>query len=223
MVDLGAPANFVNFAAANPGATVSMNFGTFGNGFSSFFGTSSSTGLSTADLTTAYTSSWASLSSPLSWSVFGDNAVTSTLYGTFSGTPANRQLTGAQNTIISRLNTEDGSFFGATSLTSPGAANLTDPYSIALRNGNPGSFTKDYNSLSQSTETLVPGSGSLGAQLYVMAPGSGVGTSIGSFSLGSDGNLTFTAAVPEPSTFGLLSLAGAGWLGMIRRRRAMVA
>jgi hypothetical protein len=228
MVDLGAPANFVSFASTDPGSTVSLAYGSFGAGYSSFFGSNQNVGLSVNDLITAYGSSWATQSNTLSWSVFGYGS-SSTLYGSFSGTVANRGSTSTQNGIISKLQTEDSSFLGSTTtMQSPEANNLTDPYSIALSNGNPGTYSKNYNSLSQSTETVVPISGTDTAQLWIVPTNAGGGAppaadDIGTLTFGSNGNLTFTAAgsVPEPSTVGLLGLAGAGWLGMLRRRRSV--
>ncbi|MGI9173654.1 MAG: PEP-CTERM sorting domain-containing protein [Chthoniobacterales bacterium] len=45
----------------------------------------------------------------------------------------------------------------------------------------------------------------------------------GTFALDSTGNILFTAAVPEPSTYALLGLGGIAAIGALMRRRARLA
>jgi hypothetical protein len=56
--------------------------------------------------------------------------------------------------------------------------------------------------------------------MYELQPGSGNGAFLGSFQISSGGDVSFNAgAAPEPSSLAILA-AGAGLLGMLRRRRA---
>ena len=63
------------------------------------------------------------------------------------------------------------------------------------------------------------GTGGVILDFYTVAPGSGAAAYEGTFSIDNNANVTFTAAVPEPSSIAAL-LAGFAVLGGIRRRKA---
>jgi len=50
----------------------------------------------------------------------------------------------------------------------------------------------------------------------------GTGTTLGTFSVASNGDVSFISseAIPEPSTYAMLGVGAAGFIGMMRRRRA---
>lgn len=61
------------------------------------------------------------------------------------------------------------------------------------------------------------GTGLVRSDLYELIPGSGAGTYLGYFEFSGSGSMDFVAAVPEPSSFGLLISAGV--LGLAFRRK----
>jgi hypothetical protein len=200
----------------------------------------SSAGLSVFDLRTAYgngttDASWNTISD-LAWSVAGASGgasnnilyvTTPTAIDTLTRAAAATQNTGAKT----RLDQIRQGISGlASTPNSPQSAvvSISDPnvsYSEGIRNGNPGSFTSDYNytnwgSGAQTTEGLVVSSGASNLDFFRVRSGSGTETSTSFFSLGSDGTFTYTV-VPEPSTAVLVALASAALVGLRRRRQSV--
>jgi len=219
-VDLGPATSFLSVPA---GQTIQLNLG------GAYYG--STGGLSDKDLQIQYgdgstDSSWNSRSD-LVWSVAGTNGAAGgdTLYATFPGSANNRASSSTQSTPANRITTEYSTLSGQASLTSPQAAAISSSqsgsYSVQIRNGNPGTFSKDYNYFTPTTETGVVSSGTATSAFYALPAGSGAATDLGTFALGSNGTFTYTAAaVPEPSTFAAIGL-GAGILLLARRRASL--
>ena len=216
-VDLGQYSQFTGLA---PGTELNLNL----NG--TYYG--STGGLSASDISTVFGSNWNTLTD-LVWSVAGQNGSgqsTTDLYVTFTpadGATVNQASGSTQNTAGARLRTELGGLSGATSLTSPQAGEI--PVSLTSQNNYSGAIrgtgvTKDYGYFSKSTEALVTSAGSSSLDLFAeIHGGSGAGTDLGTFSLDSAGDLSFTAAaVPEPSTYATALLGGATLL-LVRRRQ----
>lgn len=220
-VDLGLASNFVTFATNNPGGTLNLDL----NG--AYYGANG--GLAVADLTSVYGDNWNSNSS-LVWSVAGvtnQGAPSVNLFLTFPGTPDNRSSAATyNNTASGRINGVRVGLNGATALTGPTsgqiASTLSSSYSVEIRNGNPGSYSKDYNFLTHSTESGVVSDGSISLELYQYTAGSGAPTDLGTFTLGSNGDLAFTAAIPEPSTYAMFAIGGFGILFLYRRGNRMI-
>jgi hypothetical protein len=93
--------------------------------------------------------------------------------------------------------------------------------SVAGANGNYS------NSFSYLTQANIPSSGTVSLNLYDAAQGSSgtPATLVGTFTLDSSGDLSFTAtaaSVPEPSTYALLAIGALGAF-LVSRRRSMKA
>ena len=86
-------------------------------------------------------------------------------------------------------------------------------------NPNLNAFGTGYDITQQAAGTYIGPTNSV-LDLYELQPGSlsSSGIYVGSFSLGSNGSLTFTPPVPEPATIGLFASA-VGLLAGNRRRR----
>jgi len=218
-VDLG---NFSNFTNLAPGTVLNLNL----NG--SYYG--SAGGLSASDLSTTFGTSWDTLTD-IVWSVAGQNnpsgATSVDLYATFTpanGANVNQAIGTTQNNPASRLRTELGALNGQASLASPEAAEIASlsssqsNYSGAIRGT--GATTKDYGYFIPTTEALYSSSSSSSLDLFQLShtgPGT-PGTDLGTFTLDSAGDLTFSTPVPEPSTYAAVALGGA-MLFFARRRR----
>lgn len=127
-----------------------------------------------------------------------------------------------------KINTEYGALNNQpATLSSPNgvsvAAAQANSYSAEIRNGNPGTFSKDYNALTRVTESGVVSSGSITASLIELVQGTGAGTNLGTFSLDSSGNLEFIVPIPEPSTYAMFGLGAVGVFFLARRRSLMTA
>jgi hypothetical protein len=220
-VDLGPYSDFTNLAA---GTVLNLNL----NG--SFYGVNG--GLAAADLGTVFGNNWDTLTD-LVWSVAGQNdptgAASTDLYVTFTpadGATVSQKSGSTQRTAGARLvNIQEG-LSGVLSLSSTEAGELASNaasqanYSGAIR-GN-GTVNKDYGYFTPSTEALYSDSSSSSLDLFsLIHGGTGAGSDLGTFTLDSAGDFSFTAAgaVPEPSTYAALALGGAALL-LVRRRRA---
>ncbi|HSI16017.1 MAG TPA: PEP-CTERM sorting domain-containing protein [Chthoniobacter sp.] len=206
------------FSAA-PGATVDLgNFGADLSGSSLGFG-----------------STWFTRNN-VKWGVFGSTAsgdIASTLYAGVQELPVGTQATGYptdtsanQNTTLSAINQAAARY--ATAGTAANAANATfqntsdsNHYSQFLSGGNwfgpfaSSSFESTLNGTTKAIDLFreTPDN---------VTPGTLTGTYVGRFVIDSTGELTFTKAVPEPSTLTALA-GGAALLGLVRRRRPVSA
>lgn len=192
-----------------------------------------------ADLASAFGSDWYTTQSggAITWGVVGAvgaSAVSGglvtdgarTLYGTRAettfgtqSTAYNRQSTSLQSTPSTAIQTMGSVFAGQT---------LSGGYNVGLLQAN--STSNSWNSYLSTTQfgyngiwnlegTLSSGSA---LDLFRMATGSGSGSYEGTFTIASDGAVSFGASppgsVPEPGRFAFLGL-GLGGLMLRRRRR----
>lgn len=105
--------------------------------------------------------------------------------------------------------------FGSDTVIAPQASDLN---SWSIQYGNtPAPF--NYGTLAQvkfDNNTAISGS-YIASDLYELLPGSGPGTFLGTIAIFANGDVTFTGAVPEPSTYA--ALMGAAVLGFVALRR----
>ncbi len=153
---------------------------------------------------------------------------------TTPGTPGVKNSTAYKDSTTGALNTTIGSITNVYT-GAPGSLDQDTAYNGRTNVANvdaslSASYTNDVGSSGHfggSAFTTSVENKSLGltgtaavSDLYEVIPGS-ISTSaafIGTISLASTGNLTFTAAVPEPSTYGLLGLGALGLFVTLRRR-----
>ena len=186
-----------------------------------------------ADLVSVYGASW-NTNTQLVWSVVGTtynnppgSEQSYTIYYTAPTSPTLAIVTqpgtsGAQTQAAGSINTLTAFLNGKTSFSSLGN-DFVDPTSQAAsytKMEQNGSVTKPFNFFANSgrLENGVASSGSNSSAFYKLVPtdegGSGA-VSLGSFSLGSNGTLSFTQAIPEPSTY---ALVGLGALALLKFR-----
>jgi len=195
-----------------------------------------------ADLSNIFGASWATNSptqgNNLQWGVVGGTPAFSSLFGLSQDTifltsaeqtpgdgstvrsPASQTIqNGWYNDIYNATNAGEGWNTFTTSTNSdygaPQAVSNGDSWSNEIANHDFGT--------SQDIEQPLNG-GFFGPtnselDLYELAPGTSSGTELGSFTLSNAGALTYTAAVPEPSTYATVAL-GAAFLFLFRRRFA---
>src|SRR5579862_933898 len=214
-INLGTAAQLVLEAESQPGGILTL---------------SNSSGLAVADLRTTYgdgttDSSW-NTRSDLVWSVVGadgshDMWVTapSDLH-----TPPASSFS-AQSSPAGKINTLYASVSGSSTANSSEAVSVPssqgNSYSTEIRNGNPGTFSKDYNyfATANKTENGVPSSGSVFSELYYL-PAGGTSEDVGTFTLASNGDFTFQAvAAPEPSAWASILLGGGLLVLWTRKQR----
>jgi hypothetical protein len=180
--------------------------------------------LSASDLSTAFGSNWASLTSgggEVKWSVFGANLNTNEFWVTNTATFA-RSTNSTQNGIVSEIS---GVYSDLSQSVS--TANSNEDYIVTNASGDGGSY---YNAITNNqsgdnweysfgpSETVVGNNSPVG--LYDSPVGSGNAYEVGAFALANNGALTFTALIPEPSTWVSIVIGAFGLLAFRRRRLA---
>ena len=180
------------------------------------------------DLSALFGSSWSS-ATDLVWSAAssigtsGSNA----LWATSPGNQAAfaRQSASLQNTVRTNI---DGVRIGLGGQTATGLGlnaavvdwtSLSQSYTTEVTKSSTSYY--GYTKFSSGIENGVSGTGAVTSDLYYVPSGSGSGTDWGTFSLGSDGTLAYTAAVPEPSSYASFGI-GAGLILMTFGRRRKV-
>lgn len=220
VVDLGSLSNFI-------GVTGSITFN-----------------LSTTDLGNVFGSTWASNSQSnlVQWGVIGGTSRTATqTYGsvtlpkntlfytvgeTVAGTQSLAPLRGAnaaQNSINGNIVSLDNAFDGAAA--APGSSTAT-----IFASGTWSSFSPGSTAFGIGSSIEQPGSGSFTGptnsvldlyELQTSSVANQPGTLLGSFSLSNSGVLTFTGAVPEPSTYALMGIGLALLVWQVRRKNVL--
>jgi hypothetical protein len=158
-----------------------------------------------------------------------------TLFYTIPGSTAPTEKSSAsQQTYLNNIAVLDSQFNGVTT-TAGSTSNLQ---AVNIASSATGSFayengTKDNFGLGGAINTAILTSTSTGPisnalNLYELTPTNADVTQpttlLGSFTLGSDGSLTFdAAAVPEPSTYALMGLSTAFLIWRLRRKNAFIA
>lgn len=222
VVDLG-PAS--NIALLGPGT---YNFNLGGS-------LGANIGLAVQDLRNVFgdgatNASWNGISD-LVWSVAGATGGSSnnTLWVTADADTLTRRAGSVQSIVRGTIEGVRVQANGQASLISPQSAKLSstvgNSYSIAVRNGDPGTYTNDYN-YSQwgvsSTERAVASGGATPLKFFqLQSGGTAAQQALGTFTLGNDGAFTYTV-VPEPGTASLVGIAAVGLLGL-RRKRPIVS
>lgn len=150
-----------------------------------------------------------------------DGASTDALYSNF---PSKGQATGVVNYVTDFVT--QGGFDGAAGSSVNGEMQVpSGTYSWA--NSVDGSVVTNLSFGKFATSDFLANDGSyspttldnVSLDLVEMKVGAGTGTELGSFSLASNGDLSYQAeAVPEPSTYAMIITGGLGCLCMFRRR-----
>jgi hypothetical protein len=222
-VDIGSESQFLN--ATSP---FTISFGVIPSG---------QTGAGTpvtsllADLNSIFTSGWSTSSgvSALKWGVAGDNENGASTLLFFTQDIANPAIptdptSSAAASISSKI--DDFGFYLSTDFSTVNSSEAASVAATASQT-NPGTWSSFDPSLGAFGTGLdieeSPGDGPLSTlNLYEetsSAGGGGNAKDVGSFSLASDGDLTFTpASVPEPSTWASI-ITGGFLLGYFERRR----
>lgn len=240
-------------ASGGTGATTNLevDLGSVGNLFSvGLNSTVTFSNLNVSDLIANYGAGWASRSD-LTWGVIAadsaqngilgpNNTPARTIWATSATTAGGSEITAAgtaapwarqPGSTQQAGNAAVGTVYSGFSSGTVGA----NSSSITLATGNSQSWTsaKDtstgvafsvLNPNTQFEQTTNTGGGQVFADLYELRPGSsGNGTLLGSFALSNAGVLTYTSAIPEPSTYAALAGVCAMGLAIIRRRRTVKA
>ena len=185
--------------------------------------------LNVNDLTGTYGSTWADLSAGVNWSV----AAEGTASNTFLLTSTTSIKTASGSTLAAPYG-QIGNLAGGLNGQAV-TANSASAAAIGTNSAPASGISTSYTSLEAGTGYgYAPNAEQTGAgtdELYSFAPGVKSGgvfpsaNDLGTFSLGTDGTLTFTginaAAVPEPSAYALGICAVL--LFVVLRRRQMVA
>ena len=176
------------------------------------------------DLVALFGSSW-NTASTLYWSVAASQGTTSSniLWATSPGNQAtfSRQSGSLQNTTRGYIDGVRGGLNGSTS-TGLGlnaaiiAASQSTSYTTEVTKGSTSYY--GYTKFNSGIESGVSNTGAVTADLYYIPSGSGAGTDWGTFSLATNGSLTYAAVVPEPSTYTSLGV-GAAFVLLARPRR----
>ncbi|HWY77992.1 MAG TPA: hypothetical protein VN281_20425 [Verrucomicrobiae bacterium] len=140
--------------------------------------------------------------------------------------PLTQASSQSQQNVGAKIESIGDNFSGSPATANSSTATIQNAslsYSYNSYLGSGGNFGGTYLAANGSIETTTPANFSSGGvqyeDLYELQPGSGPGTLIGTFALGSGGTMTFTAA-PEPSALTLMGGAAAGLLFLRFRRRA---
>jgi hypothetical protein len=184
--------------------------------------------LSASDLSTAFGSNWNTLTSgggEVLWSIFGANDNTNEFWVTNTATFL-RSTDTTQGHFDALVDGVYSELNGSTS-----TANSNEDYIDTNASGNGGSYTNAITANETSTgwgnyafgntETVVGNSSAIG--LYDAPDRTATGqnaTEVGTFALGNTGTLTFTALIPEPSTWASIVIGAFGLLAFRRRRLA---
>ncbi len=204
-------------AAVSAGGTVNLNYG------GAFLGTS---GLSAADLASAYGSGWASLN--LNWGVFGHNSGPGTdAWATFAGATGGTAAQFKNNTFNTRATTAYGTLNGRTNDINGTALQGADTSGVL--NSTAGSYLQTvgsaspfYGAFTLATERAVP-SATNTLDLYGYSQLTDTVSKLGTFNLDDSGNFSYTTLtpVPEPASITLLGVVAiAAGARRIRRRSA---
>ena len=181
-----------------------------------------------ADLTSIFGASWNTLAN-LQWSVVGSDVNTDPLYYTVvvAGTPNPAPASaGVQNTGALPINTLRNYLNHKTITTSVGngwsyASTQTNGYFNQLTAQ--GTTTQNFSYFNTSVQNAMPAtSGTVLAKFYssVATDNGGPAAAVldGTFGLTGAGELTFTEAIPEPSTYVLMGVGSLALLFLFRRR-----
>lgn len=225
----GSPTYLVNIGSVTqltslaPGATLS-------------FGSISTIG---QDLVDAYGSSWYDLSS-LTWGIFGqDENANLTLYASRARTNLNNPPalwstlgSSARNATDTAVSNVTNAYVNGTQLTEstnyPGNAGFqASSFTTA------GSYTyavthdsTDFGSVSQWSSieaSNASGIDNTALDLIKVVATGGTNSDLGKFTIDQNGVITFTATIPEPSTYALLAIAGTAFVVFLRRRHAQLS
>jgi hypothetical protein len=201
-----------------------IDLGSFASLTSGDLNTSGHTGFANdAALATALGANGLSLNS-LSWGVVGGfSTVPSAPYGIYTTVAHGTAFpTLAQSSIPNAVGDNDtlGNSIGSgkQAITDPTAQNGNSVSEVWHNSAGTASLQVDWIDPTTATSgTFGTGLNYLSEDLYYQAKGAGA-VDVGTFTLGSDGSLTFAAtAVPEPATFGLFG--GFGLLLLALRRQ----
>lgn len=186
-----------------------------------------------ADLTAIYGDGW-NTSADVSWSVFGGRTTGNTLYSSrqrddvsIPSTPWEGKANGARGGTLANINSAGIAY--AQNGTNGGGSYTPVNLSAGIQ---PASYGQGYVSQlttgvddfgSTSGWSNIEGTfanGTAGSILdFYVTNSAAAATRLGSFSINDNGVLTFTAAVPEPSTYALLAIAGTAFLVFLRRQK----
>jgi hypothetical protein len=220
-VDLGAYSNFTTLEGS--GSVLNLNVGGVVD--------SGLGGLSATDLSSTYGAGWNSRTD-LTWSVFGTrgNPSKESFLSSPSGATLNDEtstplgnLSGKMGTVVTNLNGQAQTANSATASTALQTSTVGS-YTFQITGNN--AFTSDWNNGGSvgGTQQGVSSAGATSLELFDLTnhSSSTPGIEVGTFTLGSNGSLTFTAtsAVPEPSTYALMGV-GAFMLMLVMRRRVL--
>ena len=134
----------------------------------------------------------------------------------------------------SSINTLGGTFSTiSTSGVYNGSSSVTNSWNTYMTGSNTADFNESYNVEAAFTAGNRGSFGAAGtveqmwdfyrvAQFPTGDPMSGVGTYEGTFTLNSSGDVSFIAAVPEPSTYALIALTGILYFFVNKRRKAKI-
>jgi hypothetical protein len=209
VVDLGSISNFVSGGSFyTPGTTVSTGINLASLNFASTFGSGF---LTDAGLQYGVVGTNGNTTTTRTLYVSAD-ATPSSLNGTANSTPwlvrsATSQSTQAAKFLTAYSNNNAGSATVTATSSSTSWTALETPAVIAFGQFDTGLF-----------ETQITGQ----ADLYQMTPSAGTGTNgvyLGTFSIAGNGDVNFTAAIPEPSTYAAILGAVALAVAAYRRRK----
>jgi hypothetical protein len=193
------------------------------------------------DLQNTFGLSWFS-SSDVSWGVFGfSNVSNPSLYSSvartspgttaagFNGPTTLEDRQGTQGNIgnvVSWVNGKTSTANSNVGVVQSGVSGLASYYNeVSVQGSSDFGTTSNWTSIEGS---FGGGSANAVLDLYrypndIVFGGTGAITNLGKFTITDAGAVTFTAAVPEPSSLGLLAVVGAGLAGFYRRRQQLVA
>jgi hypothetical protein len=216
---------------ASSGTGSTLNYEVDLGSIASFTSGTSSIDLS-ADLSSTYGAGWFNDTS-LTWAVVGtaNNGTIPTSIGTIKNGSV---LASTTSTIAAESKNQlSGSISAINALYNPATGTVgTDGTSLTILTSDPSSFNAT-TSGTGSYGFLGPINGSFAASgttpvtlsLDLLQPGTGntapgTSTTVGGFSLGSNGTLSYSAAaVPEPSTYALM-VGGLLFLWQLNRRKS---
>lgn len=173
-----------------------------------------------SDLSSTFGSTWSGSSTVL-WGIAGESGDDNTVYASNSTSSVyhNAFNIGSTQTDISNV----GSSYGQSTGNAVNAAGLiqakTDGNSWASYNFGSNSSVGNFEYF-----TTLEGTTSQTLTLWAVAQGNtSASTQVGTFAIDSTGTITFTSAVPEPTTYALLALGGFVLLMSVNRRRSLKA